>query len=145
MRAGALAIFILRLGRVRSTFRARRGRFRVIRVGLTLYRRLPLYPHKQTLLPSVGMSQKCQIEKNSVRVYVFRFALELGHCSTQSACLKRATCGRNSIENLSPTTDVEISSSSIFGSIATDTSAATHSLFISWRTRSTTLCSLPIS
>ena len=36
--------------------------------------------------------------------------------------------GRNSIENLSPTTDVGISSSSIFGSIATDTSAATHSL-----------------
>src|SRR4030081_1622210 len=31
-----------------------------------------------------------QTEKNSVRAYVFRFALELGHCSTQSACLKRA-------------------------------------------------------
>src|SRR6266700_4835957 len=26
-----------------------------------------------------------QIEKNSVRAHVFRFALELGHCSTQSA------------------------------------------------------------
>ena len=31
-----------------------------------------------------------QTEKNSVRAYVFRFALELGHCSTRSACLKRA-------------------------------------------------------
>src|SRR5258707_9780232 len=31
-----------------------------------------------------------QTEKTSVRAYVFRFALELGHCSTQSACLKRA-------------------------------------------------------
>ena len=30
-----------------------------------------------------------QAEKNSLRAYVFRFALELGHCSTQSACLKR--------------------------------------------------------
>ena len=29
-----------------------------------------------------------QTEKNSVRANVFRFALELGHCSTQSACLK---------------------------------------------------------
>jgi hypothetical protein len=31
MGAGALAIFILRLGRVRSAFGARRGRFRVTR------------------------------------------------------------------------------------------------------------------
>jgi hypothetical protein len=31
-----------------------------------------------------------QTEKNSVRAYVFRFALELGRCSTQSACLKGA-------------------------------------------------------
>src|SRR6202048_4837532 len=30
-----------------------------------------------------------QTEKNSVRAYVFRFALELGHCSMQSACRKR--------------------------------------------------------
>ena len=30
-----------------------------------------------------------QTEKNSVRAYVFRFALELGHCSVQSTCLKR--------------------------------------------------------
>jgi hypothetical protein len=36
------------------------------------------------------MSQMGQIEKNSVRAYVFRFALELGHCSTLSACLKGA-------------------------------------------------------
>src|ERR1700682_5685998 len=34
-----------------------------------------------------------QTEKNSVRAYVFRFGLELGHCSTQSACLKRARLG----------------------------------------------------
>ncbi|MDB5607374.1 MAG: hypothetical protein JWP25_4274, partial [Bradyrhizobium sp.] len=26
-----------------------------------------------------------QSEKNSVRVYVFRFALKLGHCSTEPA------------------------------------------------------------
>jgi hypothetical protein len=36
------------------------------------------------------MSELGQTEKNSVRAYVFRFALELGHCSTQSACLKCA-------------------------------------------------------
>jgi len=36
------------------------------------------------------MSLKGQTEKNSVRAHVFRFALELGHCSTQLACLKRA-------------------------------------------------------
>src|SRR5215831_17413332 len=28
-----------------------------------------------------------QTEKNSLRAYVFRFALELGHCSMPSACL----------------------------------------------------------
>src|ERR1700716_157215 len=39
------------------------------------------------------MSDQGQAEKNSVRAYVFRFALELGHCSTESACLKRANCG----------------------------------------------------
>ena len=33
-----------------------------------------------------------QTEKNSVRAYVFRFALKLGHCSTHSACLKGANC-----------------------------------------------------
>jgi hypothetical protein len=31
---------------------------------------------------------KGQTEKNSVRAYVFRFTLELGHCSMHSACLK---------------------------------------------------------
>jgi hypothetical protein len=31
-----------------------------------------------------------QTEKNSVRAYVFRFALKLGHRSTHSACLKGA-------------------------------------------------------
>jgi len=34
-----------------------------------------------------------QTGKNSVRVYVFRFALKLGHRSMQLACRKRATCG----------------------------------------------------
>jgi hypothetical protein len=34
-----------------------------------------------------------QTEKNSVRTCVFRFALELGYCLTQSACLKRAPTG----------------------------------------------------
>src|SRR6267142_328467 len=32
----------------------------VIRVGLTAYRRLPLYSYKQTSLPCAGMSQMCQ-------------------------------------------------------------------------------------
>jgi hypothetical protein len=36
-----------------------------------------------------------QTEKNSLRANVFRFALELGHCPTQSACLKRANSGRD--------------------------------------------------
>jgi hypothetical protein len=39
------------------------------------------------------MSEMGQTEKKSVRAYVFRLALELGHCSTQSACLKRANLG----------------------------------------------------
>src|SRR5258708_7122872 len=39
------------------------------------------------------MSGLGQTEKNSVRAYVFRFALEPGHCSMQSACLKRANTG----------------------------------------------------
>jgi hypothetical protein len=34
-----------------------------------------------------------QTEKNSVRAYVFRFALELGHRSMQLACRKRASNG----------------------------------------------------
>jgi hypothetical protein len=36
-----------------------------------------------------------QTEKNSVRAYVFRFTPELGHCSPQSACVKRANFGPN--------------------------------------------------
>ena len=39
------------------------------------------------------MSQMGQTEKNSVRAYVFRFALKLGHRSTHSTFLKRATNG----------------------------------------------------
>jgi hypothetical protein len=34
-----------------------------------------------------------QTEKDSVRAYVFRFALKLGHCSMHSACLKGAIGG----------------------------------------------------
>jgi hypothetical protein len=41
-------------------------------------RRNPLATHGRTI--HLGQS-----EKSSVRVYVFRFALELGHCSTQPA------------------------------------------------------------
>jgi uncharacterized protein involved in propanediol utilization len=37
-----------------------------------------------------SMSEMGPAGKNSVRANVLRFALELGHCSTQSACLKRA-------------------------------------------------------
>src|SRR3981081_2152767 len=39
------------------------------------------------------MSLLGQTEKKSVRAYVFRFALELGHCTKQSACLKGAMNG----------------------------------------------------
>src|ERR1700674_3562614 len=37
------------------------------------------------LLPEQSTSVLGQTEKNSVRAYVFRFALELGHCSMPSA------------------------------------------------------------
>jgi hypothetical protein len=37
-----------------------------------------------------GMSAPGRTEKNTVQAYVFRFALELGHSSMQSACLKGA-------------------------------------------------------
>ena len=40
-------------------------------------------------LPDV-MSVPGQTEKNSVRAYVFRFALKLGHRSAHSGCLKGA-------------------------------------------------------
>jgi hypothetical protein len=45
------------------------------------------------------MSVQGQTEKNSVRAHVFRFALELGHCSTQSACLKGANSGNTPVAN----------------------------------------------
>jgi hypothetical protein len=35
-----------------------------------------------------------QTEKNSVRAYVFRFTLKLGHGSMHSACPKSAMIGR---------------------------------------------------
>ncbi len=65
------------------------GPFRVIRVVLTARRSFPVYPiSRHFQCPSACL--KGQTEKNSVRAYVFRFAPELGHCSTQSACLQRA-------------------------------------------------------
>jgi hypothetical protein len=53
------------------------------------------YPITSVCGPATGsmFALGGQTEKNSVRAYVFRFALELGHCSTQSACLKRANIG----------------------------------------------------
>jgi len=39
-----------------------------------------------------GLSDVGQTEKNSVRAYVFRFALELGHYSMQSVVRIRAKC-----------------------------------------------------
>src|SRR4051812_18719662 len=42
---------------------------------------------------SYAMSAWGQTEKNSVRAYVFRFALKLGHFSMHSACLKGAIGG----------------------------------------------------
>src|SRR6266481_6357043 len=41
------------------------------------------------------MSVLDQTEKNSIRAYVFSFALNLGHCSTRSACLKGARSGHS--------------------------------------------------
>ncbi len=49
--------------------------------------------HNRPQISIRSMSQLGQTENNSVRVDVFRFALELGHCSTRSACLKRANTG----------------------------------------------------
>jgi hypothetical protein len=53
-----------------------------------------IWPHPRCERMSVGgwfpKFELGQTEKHSVRAYVFRFALELGHCSMQSACLKCA-------------------------------------------------------
>ena len=46
-------------------------------------------PTRQDLI-DVQTAASGQTEKNSVRAYVFRFALELGHCLMQSTCVKRA-------------------------------------------------------
>ena len=42
------------------------------------------YPRSRAMRP-LERSEMGQTEKNSVRAYVFRFALELGHCSIQAA------------------------------------------------------------
>jgi hypothetical protein len=66
-----------------------RGHFRKPRVEtLTEIHRQPYSitrPLRRALMSAWG-----QTEKNSVRAYVFRFALKLGHCSMHSACLKGA-------------------------------------------------------
>src|SRR5258708_40187345 len=47
------------------------------------------------------MSVSGQTEKNSVRAYVFRFTLKLGHCSMHSACPKSANrTSRTSFDHL---------------------------------------------
>jgi hypothetical protein len=46
-----------------------------------------------------------QTEKNSVRAFVFRFALKLGHGSMQSPCLKGANPGLPLNEIISPGAD----------------------------------------
>ena len=58
------------------------------------------------------MSQMSQTEKNSVRAYVFRFALELRHCLKQSACLKGATLGltrRSKVSQNTPSYPMRVS------------------------------------
>src|SRR6185437_10173877 len=51
----------------------------------------PHLPDRRNLLAPHGRSIHWgQTEKNPVRAYAFRFALELGHCSIRSARLKRA-------------------------------------------------------
>src|ERR1700682_2516657 len=51
----------------------------------------PLTANPTNLLATHGRTiHPGQTEKNSVRAYVFRFALKLGHCSMHSACLKGA-------------------------------------------------------
>ena len=40
-------------------------------------------------------SEPGQTEKNSVRAYVFRFAIKLGHRPARSGCLKGARSGRS--------------------------------------------------
>jgi hypothetical protein len=54
----------------------------------TIEKTIPRTFRARTFSRSLG-----QTEKNSVRAYVFRFTPELGHCSSQSACLKRAKPG----------------------------------------------------
>ena len=53
--------------------------------------------NRQAASQAGSMSQMGQTEKNSVRAYVFRFALKLGHCSTHSACLKDANIGSEDV------------------------------------------------
>jgi hypothetical protein len=52
----------------------RETRFHTARVTsavLTLYRRLPVYPDKQTLLVSVGMSQTCHFRTYAMQQNLF--------------------------------------------------------------------------
>src|SRR6266446_1091135 len=53
----------------------------------------------ETARPNGGLEEKSvpgQTEKNSLRANVFRVTPESGHCSMQSACLKRDSIDDNS-------------------------------------------------
>jgi hypothetical protein len=49
-------------------------------------------PLTADIAASIGTVAKGQTKKNSVRAYVFRFALEPGHFAWPTACLRRADC-----------------------------------------------------
>src|SRR6266481_7029220 len=54
----------------------------------------PLTPARQNLLQrTAGPYIRVKLRRTQCEHNVFRFALELGHCSMRVACLKRATSG----------------------------------------------------
>jgi hypothetical protein len=62
-------------------------------------------PYERTSSSTNAMSEKCQTEKNSVRAYVFRFALELGHSSMQSSlrfCANKRLMHRSKFREIRP-------------------------------------------
>src|SRR5437899_10740058 len=60
---------------------------------ISSFRKFRLLPPKD-FFDSIG-----QTEKNLVRAYVFRFTPEFRHCSSQSACLKRAKRGNPALHD----------------------------------------------
>jgi hypothetical protein len=60
---------------------------------------LTALPLKADVMPRIAWPAWGQTEKNSVRAYVFRFTVKLGHRSMQSACLKRAKSGSGLLTN----------------------------------------------